>query len=766
MRNYCFIAIACACLSVAAASRAQTLGEPMVLRSERQLNEATAKQQEGRPVFISGATVDGRTDRDTTAIGDAELRKAGSVLKSDRLTYYTADDEVLALGNVRFNRQGNVFTGPELQLRIDANTGTFNNAEFSFPLFSGRGRAQKIDFLGPTQAQFTRAVYTTCPPDQVDWFITADKLLIDEDTQAGSGERTSIVFKGRTLISLPSFAFPLGDGRRSGFLPPTYGASSSAGFDFITPYYIDIAPNRDLTLFPRLMTKRGLQLGSQFRYLENERFGELKYEFIANDRLTGTSRSFTSVAHTENNLLGWRGVFTYRNVSDEQYFIDYARTILYSAERSLPREAVLTRTLADWNLLIRTATYQNILENSLAPRYEKLPQLTATTLRRDVNGFDINQTFDFTTYRRPLANQPEGSRFYSQTGVSYPIVRPGWFIKPKVSLHASQYFLERTAWDQQLSPAQPFVNIPSRLSRVLPTYSLDTGLIFERDTRFFDRDVRQTLEPRLFYVKTPYRDQSLFPVFDTAVADFNFSQLFSENTFVGNDRISDSNQLTAAMVTRLINPASGSEYLRFALGQRLYFGSQYVTIPGALPQSDTRSDILFAAGGEISKGWTFDAGMRYELGTSDIPRFSLSSRYLPRDGHILNVAVRFKKDDLGQIDTSWQWPITNKMSALGRVNYTFLGKRTDASGALVDARGVVESVVGLEFKECCWLGRLVLQRFTTAQSKQTTALFFQLELNGLGKVGPDPFDVLRRSIPGYRLPSDRQVLPSNYFGYE
>jgi LPS-assembly protein len=258
----------------------------------------------------------------------------------------------------------------------------------------------------------------------------------------------------------------------------------------------------------------------------------------------------------------------------------------------------------------------------------------------------------------------------------------------------------------------------------------------------------------------------LFPVFDTAVADFNFSQLFSENTFVGNDRISDSNQLTAAMVTRLINPSSGSEYLRFAFGQRLYFGSQYVTIPGALPQSDTRSDILFAAGGEISKGWTFDAGMRYELGTSDIPRFSLLSRYLPRDSHILNVAIRFKKDDLGQIDTSWQWPITNKMSGLGRVNYTFLGKRTDASGALVDARGVVESVIGLEFKECCWLGRLVLQRFTTAQSKQTTALFFQLELNGLGKVGPDPFDVLRRAIPGYRLPTDRQVLPSNYFGYE
>jgi LPS-assembly protein len=749
---------------------AQTVAnEGAALKLERELLESSATDQEGRPVFARGDTMVGRVDRETTLDGNAELRKAGAVLKGDRITYYTADDEVVAVGQVRLTREGNVFTGPQLQLRLDANTGVFINPEFALPLYSGRGRAEKIDFLGAKQAQFSRAVYTTCPPDQVDWFITADRLLVDEDTQAGSGDRATLYFKGRKLISVPAFSFPLGDGRRSGFLPPTYGTSTSAGLELILPYYIDIAPNRDLTLYPRLMVKRGLQLGTHFRYLENERSGDWKFEYNPSDLQTSKTRYFGSVSHVENNIFGWRGSLTARGVSDDNYFIDHARTILYSAERALPRELLLSRTLSDWNLVVRASSYQNILDSALAPPYEKLPQISATTLRRDVNGFDLAATLDATTFRRPLANQPEGTRVYSYTGLSYPITRPGWFIKPKISLHATDYRIDQNQWDQGLSTG--LVTVPKHLSRILPTVSLDSGLIFERNTRIFNRDILQTLEPRLYYVRTPYKDQSAFPIFDTAKADFNFAQLFSENSFIGNDRISDSNHLTTAAVTRLINPDQGSEYLRFALGQRFYFGDQRVTLPSASATTTQRSELLLAAGGELAKGLTFDAGMRYSVDSSVIPRLSLLTRYLPKDGHILNFAVRYQKnepgqfDALGQIDSSWQWPVTSKLSALGRVNYTFLGTK-NVSGTVVDARGLVESVFGFEYKECCWLARVVMQRFTTAQNKQTTALFFQLELNGLGRIGSDPFEVLRRNIPGYRLPSDKQALPSNYFGYE
>jgi LPS-assembly protein len=735
----------------------------MPLRLERSLQEANAEQKEGRPIFGKGDAVEGRTEKETTFVGDAELRKAGSVLKGDRITYYTEDDEVVAVGNVRLTREGNVFTGPSLQLRLDANTGSFANPEFAIPLYSGRGRAEKVDFLGAKQAQFSRAVYTTCPPDQVDWFITTDKLLIDEDTEAGSGQTATLYFKGRKIVSVPNFSFPLGEGRRSGFLPPTYGLSSTSGIDLMVPYYFDIAPNRDLTLYPRLMLKRGIQLGSHYRYLEDDRSGELKLEYNPNDRLTGKTRYFGAISHFENNLFGWRGALNARTVSDENYFIDHARTILYSAERSLPREILLTRSLNNWNLTIRANRYQNILENAFAPPYEKLPQVAASTIRRDVSGFDITQLFDATTFRRPLANQPEGTRLVSATSITYPIISPGWFIRPKLSLHMADYQLDKTVWEQGLGNGP--ITVPTHLSRVVPSFSFDTGLIFERDTNLFNRDIRQTLEPRMFYVRTPYRNQTLFPVFDTANADFNFSQLFAENTFIGNDRISNANQLTAAVVTRLINPTVGSEFLRFAFGQRFYFEDQKVLIPGALARTDTRSDILLAAGGEITKGLTFDAGMQYKLDSGSVPRFSFLSRYVPRDSHIFNFALRYQKEELGQIDTSWQWPITNKISALGGLNYTFVGKK-DVGGVKVDARGLVESVAGFEYKECCWLARVVFQRFTTALSKQTSAFFLQLELNGLGKVGPDPFEVLRRKIPGYRLPSDRQTLPSNYFGYE
>ena len=770
--RYVWVAVFCSTLTVSWAAVAQTTIElrsqisesSLSLKQDRQLGEGNATESENRPIFGRGDVMQGRADRDTTFIGNAELRKSGTVIVGNRISYYEADDEVVAVGNVRLTREGNVFIGPQLQLRIDAGIGTFGLPEFSLPLYNGRGRAERLDFLGDKQIQFSRAVYTTCPPDQVDWFIAADTLIIDDEQQTGDGRRASLYFKNRKIIGLPTFEFPLGDGRRSGFLPPTYGTSSTTGFDLIAPYYVNIAANRDLTLYPRIMTKRGIQVGSQFRYLEPERSGDVKLELNPKDLDSGTKRYYGSILHTENDIAGWRGVLTARGVSDDRYFIDHARTILYSAERSLPRDLLLTRTMGDWNYIVRATRYQNILENALAPPYERLPQLTANWLKRDVGGFDFTGVLDSTTFKRPLANQPEGTRYLANVGISYPIKQPGWFITPKISLQNAHYSLGSTVWDQGLGG--PLLSVPQSLNRSVPTFSLSAGMVFERDTNIFNKDVLQTLEPRLFYTRTPYRNQSLFPVFDTAAADFNFSQLFAENSFIGNDRIADTNQLTTAAITRLINPEQGSEYLRFAVGQRFYFNDQLVSVPGAVARTDRRSDLLFAAGGEISKGFTFDSGLQYSLASGSVPRFSFLTRYLPRDSHIFNLALRYQKAELGQIDGSWQWPVTANWNALGRINYTFLGKKDIGTGTLVDARGLVESVVGFEYKACCWIGRVVFQQFVTAQNQKTSTFFLQLELNGLGRIGSDPFEVLRRNIPGYRLPSDRQVLPSNYFGYE
>ncbi len=739
------------CASVQAAG-----SDGVPLRLDTRLSEEAAAQDEGRPVYGRADALSGRPGRDLTLEGDAELRRAGTVVRGDRITWYPEDEEVFAVGSVRVSRQGSVFTGPELRLKIDTSEGFFTSPEYSLPIYNGHGRADRIDFLGPDRIGLRNATYTTCRPGDPDWFLSADDLVIDNTEEYGTGHGAGLHFKGRQWLSAPWFAFPLGDRRRSGFLTPGFAMTSRTGPEFVVPYYWNIAPNRDLTLHPRVMVRRGLQLGAEYRYLEPEYRGEMKVEYTPNDTLTGGSRHLYSYRHDFWNLGGWGGWVDLRGVSDDNYFVDYSRSILSSSERVLPRDVLATRRFGDWTVLARATRYQSILDARLSPPYERMPQFAATWAKRDLGGFDVDAVFDATWFQRPLAGSPEGLRVVANPQISYPIIRPGWFVIPKLGLHLSTYSLDRgTAQD-------------TSLHRSVPVFSLDAGLVFERPANFFGRGFTQTLEPRLFYARAPYRDQSDFPVFDTSVADFGFPQLFSENTFIGHDRIADANQLTTAVVSRLIEPATGAESFRFALGQRMYFSDRRVSIPGAAPRTDSRSDLLFAASAALGGGMSLDAGLQYGVQDSKIPRLNLLWRYLPGDGRILNAGVRYLRNELGQVDTSWRWPLAAQWTMLGRVNYSWMKERVDpASGLLVSAKpGIIEGVLGLEYTEDCWSLRFVAQRFVTAEGRNTSAFFLQFELAGLARLGSDPFDILRRNIPGYRLPNDRPDQPSRFFGYE
>jgi LPS-assembly protein len=742
---------ACWCASVPAAG-----DPPLTLRLERSLSEVAADVSEGRPLYGRGDTLSGRPGRDITLEGDAELRRAGTAVRAGRLTYYVEDDEVVAVGNVRVTRQGNVFAGPELRLRIDAREGFFLSPTYELPLYRGRGRADSVEFQGPNRTVLANGSYTTCRPGQEDWLVSAETLVLDDAAQEGTGRSASIYFKNRRILAAPMFGFALGEGRRSGFLAPTYSLTSNNGFDVVAPYYWNIAPNRDFTLYPRLIARRGLQIGGHARYLEPTSNGDVRFEYNPSDTVTGDSRYFWSFDHRFTNLGGWAGAVLARGVSDDNYFVDYSRTILASSSRVLPREVLATRSVGNWTLLARATSYQSILDARNTPPYERLPQFVANHVRRDLMGFDSETTFDVAWFQQPLAGAPEGLRVVANPRVSYPVRRPGWFVVPKLNLHMSTYQLDSNAGN------------PTSLSRVVPVMSVDSGMVFERPTRFFGRDVTQTLEPRLYYAFAPYRDQDAIPVFDTGAADFNFAQLFSDNTFVGQDRIADVNQLTAALVSRMITPATGAESLRVALGQRFYFSSQRVSIPGQPPRTDEQSDILLAANAVLGRGLSMDGGLQYSIGDKEIPRFAMLWRYLPGDGRILNFGVRYLKNEIGSVDTSWRWPLADRWVGLGRINYSWLDRTIDpTTGQVIPAEpGVIEGVLGFEYNADCWTTRIVTQRFVTAQGSATTAFFIQLELNGLARIGSSPFDILRRNIPGYRLPTDRPATPSRFFGYE
>ncbi len=709
------------------------------------------------PIFVSGDRASGRVDLDLTLEGNAQLRREGTVITADRITYIQADDQVNAVGGVRLSKDGTVVLGSEMQLKLDTNQGFFANANYSLGAIGGRGFAKQIEIDGRSNLKALDAYYTTCSPDSPDWQLQGDTLELSKDTQQGVIRGCRLVFMKRQLAALPFFYFPLGKDRQTGFLTPSFESNSRVGLGVVAPFYWNIAPNRDATISPRFMTRRGLQFENEFRFLEPDYAGELRYDFNPKDLVSNNFRYQARVTAAANVGADWQLAVAAKRVSDDNYLADYGRNLIIASETRLPAEVSLSRQFGAWQFQARTVTWQHLLEARQSPSYEAVPQLRLTT-EQSVKGFDWSTTIETTRFAidQP-AQSAVGVRTFVKPSVSYPFVRPAFFVTPKVTLHASRYQLERNP------------DGANRLTRVVPTFSLDSGLHFERDLTWRSETFNQTLEPRLFFVKTPYRDQNQFPVFgDTALADLNFASLLSENSFTGNDRISDANQVTAMLVSRVISPRDGAQRLRFAVGQRWSYTSQRVTLTANdAPRTDTKSDILVTASGELTRAVGFDMGLQYSVPNKEVPRFNASLRYWPDDFHLVNFGYRYSKaTGVNQFDTSWRWKLDQRWSVLGRLNYSLARQGTATLSGATDRPGLVEAILGAEYDVDCWAARAVVQKFVTADRKPTTQIFLQLELKGLGQIGNSPFDVLKRNIPGFRLPSDQLGSPSKFLGYD
>jgi LPS-assembly protein len=732
------LALAACLLLWAAGARAE---EPR-LRLERALGEGRGRAPEGA-AYVRADRAYGEIEERMTLEGEAEVRRGGTVVRGNQITYTVATDELEASGNVRVFRDGVAVFGPSLALRIDARTGAMPDAGFTYAPHHGRGTSRRIEFLEGGRMRLEDAVYTTCAPGDDSWWIQARRLTLDHDAELGVANGASVYFQGVPILASPYFQFPLGEHRRSGLLTPTFGINSKLGVEAAVPYYWDIAPNRDATITPRLMTKRGLLVGSEFRYLEPSYRGTLEYDLVPYDQVTETLRSYLAVQHQYDNAAGLTGGINYSRVSDDLVLSDYSRTIVGSSRLVLPQVAFLQYTQPQWSSLLRVAknqTLQDPTEPVVKP-HERVPQLAFSVAAPRFAGFDAAVAMDATRFEHPTLQS--GSRFIVNPILAYPVRAPGYFLVPRVQWLGTWYELDD---DPSRTDKRP--------SRSLPLASIDSGLVFERDARWFGEASVQTLEPRLYYAYVPYRDQSNLPVFDTAEADFNFTQLFRENRYSGYDRIGEANQLTVALVGRVLDPTTGVERLRGAIGQRFYFASQEVTLPGGTASSNSESDLLFELRGTISSGWVTELYLQHSTLENKLVRAAAALRWQPRAGSILSLAYRYKIDDIDQVDVAAVWPISARWYGIGRANYSLRGSSW------------IELLAGLEYRDDCWAVRVVGHSFATPGEARTTSLLFQLQLNGVASIGTGVLDQLRRSIPGYQAFDPRQPVFGRYQDYE
>lgn len=709
-----FPALAIALSALAPADRALAQASPQ----PAPIDESDA------PTTVDAERLSGRPDREITLERDVEVQRGNMTLNADRAEYDIIDDRVRATGNVRLRNFGDRYSGEEINLKMDTGEGYVVHPAYRLQNNNAQGTAQRIEFESRERAVIEEGTYSTCEGPDPDWQLRAGRLTLDRERDIGTARNAVVIFKGVPLLASPYLSFPMTSQRKSGILPPSIGTSSRGGLQIQVPYYWNIAPNRDLTIYPRIIAQRGVQLGAQARYLGQTYQGQTRIEGMTNDRLAGRSRYAYSSNHTQRITPSLTFNADLNGASDDAYPNDFTNSITTATQRLLLRDMNLVYAGPVWTGSARTSSYQ-VLQDPVSPilrPYDRLPQINVSGIKRDVKGFDLSLDSELTTFWHP--DLVRGSRMVVNPRMTYPLIYPGFFITPSASLHATSYSMGNQAAGK-----------PTAFNRVLPTLSIDSGVVFERETTLLGQRLTQTLEPRLFYVYTPYRDQSALPNFDTALADFNYTQVFRENRYSGNDRISDANQLTAALSSRFIE-SNGVERMNLALAQRFYFNEQRVIGGSSI---ETKSDILLLGYGQVSSTVAVDSTFQYSQSLRSLQRSSFGVRWRPGTNRVLN--VQYRRDlttPLRLFDVSAQWPLSNRLYGVGRLNYSLEENR------------LAESVAGLEYRADCWIFRAVAQRIPTATGVSTSTIFLQLELNGLSKIGSNPLQILRTNVPGYQ----------------
>ncbi|MEN9383696.1 MAG: hypothetical protein RL323_839 [Pseudomonadota bacterium] len=791
-RNALFVACVCVCAAVTPA-RAQTPHKQVLqLRLSDSLTEQLPDNAQPPPMFLYGDRLQGQTDVATRVEGRAELRRHDLVLKADTLEHLPDGNTASAQGNVRVNRYGNVYSGPRLQLKLDTFEGHFESPQFSLLANGGQGQASRIDFLSDTRAVAHQAQYSTCPRPpggswMPDWLVTATSIDLDSQEDVGIARNGVLRFKGVPLLASPWISFPLSDKRKSGVLPPTLNIDNQSGLEVTLPYYLNLAPNLDATLYPTWMSKRGIDLAGELRYLEPTFSGRVRAAYMASDALRGMDRWGTSWQHQQAlgtfQGLGSVGLrLNHNRVSDDDYWRDFPRTSTSLTQRLLANDAVLHWGQGAWSGSLgshRWQTLQDLNEPILAP-YDRVPTLA---LRYAPNLFNLGSTegwrasayTEWTDFRSDrLARVWNGldadnrTDLNGQRGLAVLQVSKTWggpagYVRPALQLHARHYQFE-----------QALGNGLTQTGLALPTASLDGALFLERETRYFGRDFVQTLEPRIFYVSTPYRDQRFLPNYDSASYDFNLATIFTANPYGGHDRIADMNAVTVGATSRLLDPTTGTEVLQLGLAQRFRLKPQRVGLPNEVLTDEALSDVLVSGRLNWSPHWSLNGAVQFDPNERQSVRTTVAGRYTPSNYRVLSAAYRLKRGDIEsqQVDLGWQWPLndlwgpratdrgagqglgTGQWFSVGRVNYS------------VNDKKIVDLVAGLEYDGGCWVSRIVLERLQRSTTSANQRLLLQLELVGFSRIGSNPLQTLKNNVPRYQYLREEVNPPSRFERYE
>ncbi|MBN1378297.1 MAG: LPS assembly protein LptD [Gammaproteobacteria bacterium] len=703
--------------------------------------EISAVRPANGQVILNADIIDSQSESVSQLSGNVTLLGEKDFVHADTAVYHMDQQRIDLKGNVQYRSDQFEFNADSMTRFVNSENSELADLDFFIPLNHGNGSAEKVIRTDQQITYLYDMSYSTCTPDDRIWHFNAKEMRLDHARGVGLAKHMTLRVKDIPILYFPALSFPIDDRRKSGFLYPTVGQSARHGFEFEIPYYWNIAPQADATLTPRYMRDRGMQLNSEWRYLNSWSETQLDYEYLDDD-LYGNRRKLASIQHSGRISRHWSTSLSAAEVSDFDYLRDFGSDLSSTSVTHLSRSASLVGQWDNWKFVSRLLSYQTVDNTIPEDSYpdELLPDLSLNGFYPDIGAgieYELASSYSIFTRADNISNQ----RFDIRPRFSRPFGTSGWFVIPALSGQYTSYRLD----DPNLPLAQE-----TKISRSVPIASLDSGLIFERAVGENDRFL-QTFEPRIFYLNVPFREQDNLPVFDTRETAFGMYQLYEENRYAGIDRIGDANQASLSLTSRWLRRATGEERFRVSLGQIYFFEERRVTLPGQVPDTDEQSGILAEIGASFGKHWSGSLDLEWNPDSEKTDKGLFRVRYNQQNRYVFNLGYRYRRAadlndiNLKQSDISFSLPLSQRWSTVGRWNRSFEEK--------ID----LDKYFGFEYESCCWAFRILGRRFLLGQNASNSpefdkSIYFEIIFKGLSRAGTNIGQQLEQNITGYKDP--------------
>lgn len=671
--------------------------------------------------------------------GNVALERPNERLMADDVTYFQTQNRITASGHLRYETPDVMLEGQTAEINLDTDSGEFDTTQYYLLNSHGRGDSAKLLLLDHDVTVLKHASYTTCDPGDDAWNLHATTVTLNQATGMGSAWNTYLTFQGVPFFYFPYINFPITDARKTGILPPSIGTSRT-GTDIAIPIYLNIHPQLDATITPHNYTNRGVRWINEIRYLTHYGQGKIGGEYL-DDETTHTHRILNHFEHSGSFAAGWSSSVNYDRVSDKDYFSDFSSSLVTSSTSQLERHFQITRQFSAATFMAQAQDYQSVDPDTpfSARPYRRLPQVIFNASGAPKDWFHYGLDSEWVRFNQQ--DRLNGNRFDVSTYASLPLASAAGFLTPKLTLRHTDYRLDQ---DNNPPPNQ-------KLTRDVPTFSLDSGLFFERDADMLGTSLLQTFEPEIFYVRTPYRDQSQLPLFDSADIGFSSAQLFQENRFSGRDRVGDTDQVSVALTTRFLQQDDGFERFRTTLGQIYYLQDREVALNGNVLDKSANSDAIAEAELHLSRNLSLRGDLLWDTTYDTVTRRYTRLQYQVSNRKIVNLTYREQGNRVTapgsvtrEIDAAGLWPLTPRWSIIARRYHSIPNDRT------------LEKLLGVEYDSCCWAFRAVRRGIFTADSLSPAggevrySWYLQLELKGLTGFGNRIQTLMEETVVGYK----------------